>query len=189
MIWGYIYNKHRFLSTERQKEIITEYAQKYQFKPLRFRTINESNDIFSYNLQNEDTLIVCDILLFGSRFEDIISTFKCLSEKKIRICSISEDLMLDNLIPNLSHGILDCCLKIYKGTLSIKNKKIQANLLATGRDRGRPKGKTILDEKFEELKQLLTTDLTLTDIAKRMNINKTTLFAFLRRKNLKRHNI
>lgn len=189
MIWGYTYEGHKFFSVEKQKELILEFTQKYQFKPLRFREIKETNDILFSNFQDEDTVIVSDISALGSNFEGVISTLKTLSNKKIRVCSVSEDLMFDNIIPHLSYGLLDSCLKIYKGTLSIKNKQIQAKLLESGRDRGRPKNKTVLDENFEALKQLLKTDLTITEIAKQMNINRTTLFAFMRRKNLKRQEI
>ena len=186
MIWGYLYNKHKFLSIEEQRNLIVNFTKQYQFKHIRFRTIEEQKNILSSSLQNEDTLIISDVLSLGSRFEDIITTLKILTDKKVRICSVSEDLMLDNLIPHLSYSILDSCLKIYKGTLSIKNKQIQAKLLETGRERGRPKNKTFLDENLEQLKELLNTDLSITDIAKRMNISRSTLFAFIRRKKIKR---
>ena len=189
MIWGYTYEGHEFLSVEKQKELISGFAQKYQFKLLRFREVKETNDILFSGFQDEDTVIVSDISLLGLNFEGVISTLKSLSNRKLRICSVTEDLMFDNLIPNLSYAILDACLKVHKGILSIKNKKIQAALLESGRDRGRPKNKTLLDENFEELKQLLKTDLTITEIAKQMNINRTTLFAFMRRKNLNREDI
>ena len=189
MIWGYLHENHKFHSVETQKKLISEFAQKYQFKLLRFRLVKDIKNIFYSDLQDEDTVIVSDVSLFGSRFEEIISAFKILSNKRIRICCASEDLMFDNLVPHLSYGLLDSCLKIYKGTLSIKNKRIQAKLLECGRNRGRPKNKTLLDENFEELKQLLKTDLTITEIAKQMNINRTTLFAFMRRKNLNRQEI
>ena len=101
MIWGYLYDKHKFLSIEEQRNLIVNFAKQYQFKSLRFRTIEERKEILSYSLQNEDTIIISDILPLGSRFEDVIATLKILSDKKVRICSVSEDLMLDNLIPHL----------------------------------------------------------------------------------------
>ena len=45
MIWGYLYNKHKFLSIEEQRNLIVNFAKQYQFKHIRFRTIEEQKNI------------------------------------------------------------------------------------------------------------------------------------------------
>ena len=143
MLWGYTYDSNSFLSVKKQREVVSTFAPKHQFTPLRFRTLECGKEILKHNFQGNDIIIVPDVVFFGTKFEEIISALKILSEKKVKICSASENLMFDNPIPVLSYGILDSCLKIYKGTLSFKNKQIQAKLLENGRKKRPPPKKRI----------------------------------------------
>lgn len=139
MILGYTYAGQMFSSEQEQKKMICNYAQKYQFGNVKIRSIPLNKNILSYRHAEGDTVIISDISVFGNKFEEIINGLKFLSSKKVRIFSIKEDLILDGFSPYLVQGMLDSCLKIYKGSLSIKNKKIQTDLLENGKVRGRPK--------------------------------------------------
>ncbi len=46
MIWGYLYNKHKFLSIEEQRNLIVNFAKQYQlwiFKTKKYKKGISSN--------------------------------------------------------------------------------------------------------------------------------------------------
>ncbi len=189
MIMGYIHTNERYFSVEEQKNAICEYAETYKLGQIKLYEIPETEAILLSPLKMGDTIVISDISVLGARFEDIVVIFRALAERKVHIYSIKENLTIDTVCPHLLADSLDVCLKIYKGILSLRNTQIQANLLKIGKKRGRPYkfhiGKTVLDGRESEIKELLASGVHTSQIAKNIGVGRTTLYMFIKRKGLK----
>lgn len=187
MIIGYITETNIYTSFAEQKEMISRYAEKYSLGNVRFVKIPKEKSILSYSMKENDTFIISDVSLLGARFEDIMHAVKLLSEHKVKIFSIKENLVIDAFSPHLLEENVDTCLKLYKGIFSLRNTQIQRNLLTRGKSRGRPvgTGKSGLEEKIDEIKSLLSHGTRVSEIADMLGICRGTLYMFIKRRKLK----
>ncbi len=186
MITGYITESNIYTSLAEQKEMILRYATKLGISDIKFEKIPTDKNILSCPVKKND-IMISDVSILGSRFEDIMLALKIFSERKLKIYSVKEKLEIDTVSQSSFMGNIDICLKVYKGIFSLKNAQIQKNLLKQGKSRGRPvgTGKSGLDEKKSEIKQLLSCGVKVTEIAKMLGVNSGTLHMFIKRRKLK----
>lgn len=185
MNFAYLLKKHKFLSIEEQKAILSDYALKNQLLSLEFRTSKIEKDLSLGKLSENDIITMADIFLLGLNFQDIMQMLGLICSKGIELHIVSENLFFNKT--QSSCYIFNACLKIYKTLLSVKNKSIQDKLLKDGRQRGRPKGKTPLDDKIELIQSMINQNVKLKEIAQRLNVKRSTLIAFTIRRNIEKN--
>ena len=187
MIIGCISESNIYKSLAEQKEMISCYAQNLGLSDVKFVKIPSSKNILSCSMAENDVVIISDVSMLGSKFEDIMSVLKVFSERKVKIYSAKEKLEIDTSSPYLMMDSIDVCLKLYKGILSLKNSQVQKNLLKDGKTRGRPvgTGSTGLDGRKEEIKSLLSRGIKITEMAKMFSVKASTLHMFIKRRKLK----
>ena len=184
MIIGYISESNLYTSLAEQKEAISRYAKNLGFSDVKFLKIPKNKTILSSPMAHGDTIIISDVSILGPKFEDIMLALKLFSQRKVNVYSVKEGLAFDTTLQGSISDSIDNYLKIYKGILSLKNSRIQKNLLKDGKLRGRPvgTGSNGLDERKEEIKSLLSCGVKVTEIAKAIGVNKSTLYMFIKRK-------
>ena len=120
MNFAYLLKKHKFLSVEEQKAILSDYALKNQLLSLEFRTTKIEKDLSLGKLSENDIITMADIFLLGLNFQDIMQMLDLICSKGIELHIVSENLFFNKTQP--SCYIFNACLKIYKTLLSVKNK-------------------------------------------------------------------
>ncbi len=186
MIIGYISESNFYISLLEQKKIISDYASKLKLGDVEFVKIPKSKNIFSYPMKKNDTFIISDVSMLGAKFEEIMLALKNFSEKKIKIYSAKEKILIDSFSPRPLEENVDTCLKLYKGIFSLRNSQIQKNLLKQGKQRGRPKGSgSFFISRIDEVKALIKQGKTTREIADFFNTRYQNMYVFIKRNNLR----
>ena len=171
-----------FTNTSSSSKEISSYLVN---KNIKFKEVVQTQTLQAKDIKRipaSSTIIVSDVTMLGSKLEDIIKTIKLLYKTHINL-----EIIKDNIIitPTLSfEETLDLSLSLRKSLFSIKNKSIQENLKNKGLPQGRPTGThnktTKLDGKKEIIINYLKQQIPKSEIAKKLNVGRTTLFMYLR---------
>lgn len=189
MITGYVHQNEQFSSVAQQREDMVLCAESYHLGGIKFVEIPADKTILSCPIKKKKTIIIPNLSLIGTKFEDVITALRLLSAYQVCLYSAKEGLAIDIERPHSFSDNLDVCLRIYKGILSLKNARIQADLLKQGKPRGRPynnkQGKSTLDDRKAEILALLKKNLSFSEMAKSLGVCRSTLYMYIKRKGLK----
>ena len=151
-------------------------------KSLKDRKIEELKE----TLSNKDNLIVSELSRLGRSTKEVLILIDELKEKGVIIHLIKQNMIIDinsndpmaKLLLTLlaSFGELERDLISQRTKEALKSKKDQGVIL------GRPKGttgKSKLDNRKEEIKDLLSKKISKTSIAKLLDCDRSTLTNFI----------
>lgn len=185
MIMGFVQDNSRYFDVATQNEYLSGYA-----KERNLKIFPEKDSILSQRIRSGDTVVISNISLLGSTLENIIRSIKQLAEHRIYIYSVKEDICIDTFNQQSLTKCMDVCLSAYKGIMSLRNSKIQQDLLEQGKPRGCPnnarKGKFILSGREEEVKKYVEAGLSYAKIAEKLGCTYGNVFYFVRYLGLKK---
>ena len=139
-------------------------------------------------LKQGDVLIVSELSRLGRSMLEIMALLCELSEKGIKVFAVKGNYTLDNSIQSKILSMVLCmAAEIEKDLISQRTKEALALKKAQGVKLGRPKGpgKSKLDGKEDDIKQLLDKKVSVASIAKIYECSWPTMDNFIKKKVLK----
>lgn len=190
MIIGFIQENSMYFDADTQRESLMGYANERKIKDLKVINIANTQDILSRHIKSGDTVVIPNVSLLGNTLEQIVSSIKQLSEYRVYIYSIKENLAIDTYNQQTLANCFDACLAAYKGIFSLRNSKIQTDLLKAGKPRGcqnnARKGKFILSGHEEEVKKYVEAGYSYAQIAEKLGCNPSNVLYFAKYLGLKK---
>jgi len=199
--YGYIRVSTTKQDYDNQKFGILEYANKHGIHPVEFieETISSTKklenrkiyDLVNETLKENDILITTELSRLGRSTIEVMHLFKLLSEKNIKAHIIKNDIKLgidENKIVNqvliFAFGL---AAEIERDLISSRTKEALDRKKAQGFTLGRKKGvqvKSKLDDKKDEIKELLDKGVNITNLAKIFDCGRTTMDHFIKSRKL-----
>jgi DNA invertase Pin-like site-specific DNA recombinase len=182
-----------------QKLAILEFAQREQVKVDRFVHITVSSrkstkerkiDQLLDELETGDTLIVSELSRMGRSVGEIITTIDTLVKRKIRFFAVKEGIRLNgsqDIQTKVMVTMFGLFAEIERDLISMRTKEALAAAKASGKQLGRPKGtkgKSRLDGREEEIKELLKMGVSKASIAKITGVSRANLYHFIESRKL-----
>ncbi len=182
-----------------QKLAILEFVQREQIKVDRFMHITVSSrrstkerkiDQLLEELETGDTLIVSELSRMGRSAGEIITTIDTLVKKKIRFFAVKEGIRLNgsqDIQTKVMVTMFGLFAEIERDLISMRTKEALAAAKASGKQLGRPKGtkgKSKLDGREEEIKELLKMGVSKASIAKITGVSRANLYHFIESRKL-----
>jgi len=192
---GYLRVSKDTQDVQNQKLAILDFAQKEGISVDDFIEIIISSrrstkdrriDELLERLQEGDTLIVSELSRIGRSVGEIITTVDELVNKKIRFIAIKEGIRLNgrqDLQTKVMVTMFGLFAEIERELISLRTKEGLAAARARGKQLGRPKGilgKSKLDGREEEIRLFLEKGVSKTAIAKITEVDKSTLYHFIK---------
>lgn len=181
---------------ESQRLAILSYAQKEKIIIDAFQEIvisakkkDQQNhfDILINTLESGDTLIVTELSRVGRSLGVIIEKISKILEKNINFICIKEGLRLiegkQDLQSKITVALFGLFAEVERDLISERTKEGLINARANGKVIGRPKGKigkSKLDGKEQEIKNLLSKKVSKASIAKILDVSANNLQHFLK---------
>ena len=177
-----------------QKLAILDYAQKQQFVVDRFVEIQvssrkarqrESIEKLLRELAEGDRLIVSELSRLGRSLGQVIQIVDTLVHRKIRFIAIKEGIELDgkqDLQTKVMVALFGLFAEVERDLISERTKEGMAAARAQGKMIGRPKGlpgKSKLDGKENDLRELMGKGLSISSIAKLLGVSRNALYHFI----------
>ena len=182
-----------------QKLAILEFAQKEKIEVDRFVEITVSSrkstkerkiDQLLEQLGQGDILIVSELSRMGRSVGEIITTVDTLVKRKIRFLAVKEGIRLNgsqDMQTKVMVTMFGLFAEIERDLISMRTKEGLAAAKASGKKLGRPKGilgKSKLDGREDEIRELLALDISKASIAKITGVDRATLYHFIRSRKL-----
>lgn len=142
-------------------------------KPLDDR--EELKELLHGELIKGDTLIVFDLIELSSSVSDLVKIFDCLFNRDIEIFLCKYDTTLCKQTDTL---------KTVRLLSDIQEQNTQSKPLKSGRPKGRF-SKSKFDEIQDEIIKLLKEDLSVSQIARQLEVSRTSLKDYINSRNLK----
>ena len=177
-----------------QKLAILDYAQKQQLVVDRFVEIQvssrkarqrESIDDLVHSLSEGDRLLVSELSRLGRSLGQVIQFVDTLVHRKIRFIAIKEGIDLDgkqDLQTKVMVALFGLFAEVERDLISERTKEGMAAARAQGKMIGRPKGlpgKSKLDGKENDLRELMGKGLSISSIAKLLGVSRNALYHFI----------
>ena len=199
--YGYIRVSTTKQDYENQKFGILEYANKKGIHDIEFieETIStkkklEHREIFTLvneTLKKDDILITTELSRLGRSTLEVMHLFKLLTEKNIKAHIIKNSITLgvdENKIVNqvliFAFGL---AAEIERDLISSRTKEALMRKKSQGFTLGRKKGthvKSKLDDKKEQIKELLAKGVNVTNLAKIFDCERTTMDYYVKSRKL-----
>lgn len=137
-------------------------------------------------LRRGDTLILSELSRLSRNLMGIFSILNICMERGVRIIAIKERYELGNSIEaKVLAFAFALAAEIERNLISIRTREALARKRAEGVLLGRPKGKFLkLNGREDEIRQMLIFGASKADICRRLQISRTTLYNFIRRKDI-----
>ena len=168
---------------DNNKNLLNDYSSKLGLGIDEYISDSHINSEFINRLSSNDIIIVENVLSLGSWVEEIVDTISKLSNLKINLYLIREDLQLKaSELSDISNGLL-IAHKIHRSLISLRSHKAIHERIAQGHSFGRPVNSFSskkLDGKIDELKALLSKGMPLTDIAVELNVSRSTIYNYMK---------
>ena len=187
--------------TQNQRLAILEFARKEKIHVDHFIEITVSSrkspgarkiDQLLQQLEAADLLIVSELSRMGRSVGEIITTVDTLVKRQIRFMAVKEGIYLKathSLQSKMMVTMFGLFAEIERELCSMRTKEGLAAAKAKGKQLGRPKGRTgksKLDGREEEIKQLLAKNVSKASIAKITEVDRSTLYHFIRSRGLQK---
>ncbi|MCO6478978.1 MAG: master DNA invertase Mpi family serine-type recombinase [Phaeodactylibacter sp.] len=198
MIYAYIRVSSDKQSVENQRFEILKYAdeQKLQIDTWIEETVSSRKKVSERKLgkvlsklQEDDILIVSELSRLGRNLMEVMSILHDCMEKEVKVFTIKERYELGN---NLNSKVLafafSLSAEIERQLISQRTKEALARRKIEGKKLGRPKGslskKTKLTGKEDEIRELLSKNISYSAIGRIMGVNRVTVKNFVESRNL-----
>ena len=184
---------------DQQRLAILDYAQRHKIvvdefvsfegssrKELKQRAISE----LISNLETQDMLLVSELSRLGRSVAQIIFLVDQMVQQQIKFVAIKEGIELagsQDIQTKVMVTLFSLFAEIERDLISERTKEGLAAARAKGKTLGRPKGsfsQSKLDGKEDEIRLLLKKDVSLSSIAKIMEISRTALRHFIKTRQL-----
>ena len=177
-----------------QKMAILDYAQQKQFAVDRFIELQSSSLKVRHkervgelldSLKAGDRLIVSELSRLGRSLGQVIQIVDTLVHRKIRFIAIKEGIELDgeqDLQTKVMVALFGLFAEVERDLISERTKEGMAAARAQGKMIGRPKGlpgKSKLDGKENDLRELMGKGLSISSIAKLLGVSRNALYHFI----------
>jgi DNA invertase Pin-like site-specific DNA recombinase len=184
---------------DNQKLAILEYARKRDMKVHKFikmkisskRSVKDRKiDDVVDELHEGDTLLIYELSRIGRSLGQIINIVNNLVEKKVRFVSIKEDININgthSIQSKVTVGLFGIFAEVERDLISQRTKQGLISARLKGKLIGRPKGsigKSKLDGKEEQIRELLDKDISKTSIAKIFDVSRSCLYNFIETRKL-----
>ena len=182
-----------------QKLEVLDYAHRNDFRIDEFIEIEISSrkstkkrkiDELIERLRENDTLIVSDLSRIGRSTGEVINTVNTLIEKHVRLIAIKQNLVVNDKHDIQSKVIItmfSLFAELERDLISQRTKQALEAKKALGVRLGRPKGSlgvSKIDDKKEEIQELLKHRVAKSAIARMLGVSRTTLIDFIKSRNL-----
>lgn len=185
MVIAFLRGKIRDYSISYQQESILEYAQENSIAIEMTELDNalpssslEDREVFLNllkSLKKDDTLLVYDISSFSKKVGELAKVFDCILKHDINVHVCNQNLVINN---STSAGFL----------MSLLSKQREININKESTSIGRPKGsfsKSKFDKYKTEIVKMLEENLSVSEIAKRLEVSRSSLKDFINSRSLK----
>ena len=192
---AYLRVSTRSQDLENQKLAILDYAQKKQIAVDRFVELQvssrqvrhrESIERLLLDLAEGDRLLVSELSRLGRSLGQVIQLVDTLIQRKIRFTAIKEGIELDgeqDIQTKVMVALFGLFAEVERDLISERTKEGLASARAQGKMIGRPKGlpgKSKLDGKENDLRELMSKGVSLSSIAKLMGVSRNALHNFIK---------
>jgi DNA invertase Pin-like site-specific DNA recombinase len=193
MIYGYIRVSTERQTVENQRFEINGFCEKNNLSVGKWieETISGTKEVekrklggLLESLQKDDILICAELSRLGRNLLMIMSILNVCMEKEVQVWTIKDNYRLGS---DISSKVLAFAFglsaEIERNLISQRTKEALARMKSEGIHVGRPAGaKNIvvkLTGKEEEIKKLLSQNISKVEVAKRMGVHRSTLRRFL----------
>jgi putative DNA-invertase from lambdoid prophage Rac len=198
MIYGYIRISTDKQTIENQKFEILKYAQTNFLlidewieetvsgtKKISERELGKLID----KLNSNDTLIISEISRLGRSLMEVMSILNMLLEKQVKVFATKGNYNLGNDIPSKVLAFaFSLGAEIERDLISQRTKDALAKKKSEGKKLGRPNGslskQTKLTGKEDIIKELLSKKISMSGIARILNVNRITLSNYIQSRKL-----
>ncbi len=183
---------------DNQRLAILEYCQRQQIQIDEFIEVKLSSkrstkerriDELLYRLEKSDTLIVSELSRLGRSLGQMVTLVDTLRNNDVRLLAIKEgiDTSKNDITTKTQIAMFGLFSEIERDLISQRTIEGLARAKRDGKKLGRPKGtlgRSKLDGKEVEIKQLLEKGINKTAIAKLMDVSRPTLLNFVKTRKL-----
>lgn len=184
---------------QNQKLAVMEYAHHEGLQIDRFIEVELSTrkasqkkqlDTAIDKLKSGDLLLISELSRIGRNISSIITTIDKLIQQNVKLISIKENIRIDgehNIQSKMLVTMFGLLAELERDLISQRTKEGLKNARAKGKKIGRPKGtkgKSKLDGKEQEIITYLDKKISKANIAKLLNVSRTTLNYFIESRNL-----
>jgi DNA invertase Pin-like site-specific DNA recombinase len=198
MIYAYIRVSTDKQTTENQRFEILKFAQEKKFpinqwveetvsstKKLKDRKLSSLIE----KLNSKDIIILSELSRLGRSLMEVMSILNLLMEKGVKVFTTKERYELGN---NINSKVLafafSLSAEIERNMISQRTKDALARKRSEGKFLGRPKGSlsknTKLSGKEDIIKQLLSKNISISAIARILEVHRLTLSSYIKTRNL-----
>lgn len=197
---GYIRVSKGDQQIDSQRLAILDYAHKNKIKIHEFIEINISSrktphergiDALIQKLSPNDRLIVSELSRLGRSLGQIIHIVDQLIKKRVSFIAIKENIIINGEKQDIQTKVMVAMFGLFaeieRDLISERTKEGLAAARARGKLLGRPKGilgKSKLDGKENEIKDLLGKKVSIASIAKIFEISRPALYSFIKTRKL-----
>lgn len=148
-------------------------------------------DALFEKLKAGDTLIISELSRLGRSLGQVIRIVDELAKNKIKLIAIKENLIIDgaqSMQSKVMVGLFGLFAEIERDLISERTKQGLQAVKAKGQILGQRKwqlGKSRLDGKEKEIKELLQLKVNKSSIAKILRVSRTTLLHFMKTRKIK----
>ena len=180
-----------------QRHTILEYAHSHKMQ-VEFREFVVSSrkntkergiDDLVELLKTGDILLVTELSRLGRNMLETLTLVDALANKGVKLIFIKQpELSTDGSFRDLLVAVYGYIAQTEREYISMRTKQGLAAARAKGQKLGRPKGSrsSQLDDKVDEIEELLDKEISQASIAKLMGVSKASLHYFLRTRGLRK---
>lgn len=178
-----------------QRYSILDYAQKNDIKideeisvqiSSRRNTKERGIDQLLAKAKKGDLILVSELSRLGRSAGQVLTIINELTKKEIRLIAIKESIKLDgkqDMTTKCMISMISLFAELERDLISMRTKEALAEVRASGKKLGRKKGTIMpskLDGREEEIKILLAKKISVSSLARFLDVSRVTLHNFMK---------
>ena len=182
-----------------QKLAILEYAQKEDIKINQFveKTVSSRKTVeqrglveLFQSLGKGDTIIVAELSRLGRSLGQVLNLVNELIDKGVNLISIKEKIRIDgkmDLQTKVMISMIGLFAELERDFIAERTREGLLAAKANGKTLGRPrgsKGHSILDDRHDQVRDLLQKGVSVSSLSKIMGVGRTTMHHFIKSRSL-----
>lgn len=197
MIYGYIRVSTKQQDEEKQLFEILNYAQKRDLKidkiinetaSTRIDYKNRPLGMLIANATSNDTIITTELSRFGRSLMEVMEILNQLMHKDVKVYVTKGNMEIgENIQSKVLAFAFSLSAEIERQLISSRTKEALAKVRSEGKTLGRPKGslaKSKLDGKENEINKYISKKISITSMAKLLDVAPSTFYSFCKNRNI-----